>query len=107
MRTTIRIVSAACAGVLLLACSSVVAPPPPAAQQLRAPAEADRYYAQGRGQHAAQRYAEAMQSYRQALQLDPLHVNARNGLAVLYAGQGDYGKAIALWRELVDGSSGS
>lgn len=103
MRTTIRIIMAACSGAMLLACGSAglnpEARPPQAAQS--PPQGADEYYARGRDQHGAQRYAEAMQAYRQALQLDPHHVNARNGLAVLYAGQGDYRQAIALWQSLV------
>ncbi len=61
---------------------------------------ADGYYALGRKQHGARRDAEAQRAYQLALQLDPGHVNAGNGLAVLAAGQGDYPRAIALWQEL-------
>ena len=112
MRTTIKLLSAVCAGTTLLACSSAgVAPAAgqlaPAPAPVSAPALADGYYTLGRNQHAAGRYEDALQSYRQALQLDPRHVNARNGLAVLYAGQGDYGKAIVLWQELVRESAGA
>ncbi|HEU4843972.1 MAG TPA: LytR C-terminal domain-containing protein [Burkholderiaceae bacterium] len=112
MRTTIKLLSAVCAGTALLACSSAgVAPAAgqlaPAPVPASSPALADGYYTLGRSQHAAGRYEDALQSYRQALQLDPRHVNARNGMAVLYAGQGDYGKAILLWQELVRESAGA
>ncbi|NRR30885.1 LytR C-terminal domain-containing protein [Oxalobacteraceae bacterium] len=103
MRLTIRVLTAACSGALLLACGTTgvgVAPVALATAPPPSQATADGYYTLGRSQHAGQRYAEALESYRKALQLDPLHVNARNGLAVLYAGQGDYARAIALWREL-------
>ncbi|MES2113805.1 MAG: LytR C-terminal domain-containing protein [Pseudomonadota bacterium] len=111
MRTTIKLLSAICAGTTLLACSSAGVAPvagqlAPAPAPVSAPALADGYYTLGRNQHAAGRYEDALQSYRQALQLAPRHVNARNGLAVLYAGQGDYGKAIVLWQELVRESAG-
>ncbi|HEX8603761.1 MAG TPA: tetratricopeptide repeat protein [Pseudoduganella sp.] len=96
MRTTSKLVSAACAGALLLACG---------AQPAKAPvpfASADAYYALGRAEHAAQRFAQARRAWEQALQLDPGHADARNGMAVLLAGQGDYGRATALWRTLLE-----
>jgi Tfp pilus assembly protein PilF len=112
MRTTIRLLSAVCAGTALLACSSAgVAPAPgqlaPAPVQARLAAQADGYYTLGRNQHAAGRYGEALQSYQHALQLDPRHVNARNGMAVLYAGQGEYARAITLWQALVHEGAGT
>lgn len=103
MRLTLKILTVAGSGALLLACGTTsvgVAPVAVAPAPLSPQSSADGYYTLGRSQHAAQRYAEALQSYGKALQLDPGHVNARNGLAVLYAGQGDYARAIALWREL-------
>jgi hypothetical protein len=96
MRTTSKLVSAAFAGALLLACG---------AQPTKAPvpfASADAYYALGRAEHAAQRFAQARRAWEQALQLDPGHADARNGMAVLLAGQGDYGRATALWRTLLE-----
>ncbi|PHV08952.1 hypothetical protein CSQ96_00180 [Janthinobacterium sp. BJB412] len=105
MRTTIRLISLACASSMLFACGGMggapafqQAPPP------RPPAagpDADGYYALGRAQHGALRYEAALAAYRRALQLDPAHVNARNGLAVLHAGRGEYAEAIALWRALL------
>ena len=44
--------------------------------------------------------------YQAALQADPRHVNARNGLATLYAEQGDFAKAIPIWQQLTARSGG-
>lgn len=86
----------ACA--MLAACASPVdAPLALAPLSLQA---ADDYYVLGRNQYAARRPADALASYRQALRLAPGHVNARNGLAVLHAANGDYANAIALLRAL-------
>lgn len=96
MNKTARLASAACAGALLLACSG---------QRTAAPvpfASADAYYALGRVEHAARRSAQARRAWEQALQVDPRHADARNGMAVLLAEQGDYGKATALWRALLE-----
>ncbi|GGX90684.1 tetratricopeptide repeat protein [Massilia dura] len=96
MKMTGKMVSTACASALLIACG---------AQPVKAPvpfASADAYYALGRAEHAAQRLAQARRAWEQALQRDPRHAAARNGMAVLLAGQGEYGKAIALWRTLVE-----
>ncbi|HAT32295.1 MAG TPA: hypothetical protein DCW29_16035 [Janthinobacterium sp.] len=103
MRTTIKHLGAACAGAMLMACAGGGQP------LADAPAgpTADGYYILGRADYAARRYAEALRAYRQALRVDPGHVNARNGLAVLYAGQGDYARAIALWRELTVAAEGA
>lgn len=99
MRTSMTMLASACAGVLLMACAGTgvqtVAAPPAAVS-----GSADGYYALGRGQYAALRYAEAMASYRRALEIDPQHVNARNGLAALHAALGDIDAAIALWQAL-------
>lgn len=103
MRTTMRRLGSACAGALLMACSGAVVapsagmPPPSDARQL-----ADGYAALGRAQYEAQRYADALLSYRRAVELAPHHVGARNGLAVIYAGQGELKKAMALWRAALD-----
>ncbi|WGG50269.1 tetratricopeptide repeat protein [Rugamonas sp. DEMB1] len=112
MRTTIRLIGLACASSMLFACSGMggapafqqAAPPqpaPPGPEPSAAGPDADGYYALGRAQHGALRYEAALAAYRRALQLDPAHVNARNGLAVLHAGRGDYAEAIALWRALL------
>ncbi|WP_338769519.1 tetratricopeptide repeat protein [Massilia sp. METH4] len=96
MKNTGKLASAACAGMLLLACGG---------QATKTPvpfASADAYYALGRAEHAARRFAQARQAWEQALRVDPRHADARNGMAVLLAEQGDYGKATALWRALVE-----
>lgn len=96
MNNTARLAGAACAGMLLLACGG---------QRTAAPvpfASADAYYALGRAEHAARRSVQARRAWEQALQVDPRHADARNGMAVLLAEQGDYGKATALWRALLE-----
>ncbi|CDG85693.1 tetratricopeptide repeat protein [Janthinobacterium agaricidamnosum] len=109
MQTSIKYLTAACACAVLMACAGggqPVRPAPlamPAADAAAADnSAADGYYVLGRNQYAAGRRAEALQSYQQALRIAPAHINARNGLAVLYAGQGDYRRAIELWRGLTD-----
>jgi tetratricopeptide (TPR) repeat protein len=91
-----------CSGALLVACSS-----PPVRQEaaLAAATSADEYYLRGRNLQLAHRYDEAIAAYEAALQTDGAHVNARNGLAVAYAEQRDFGKAIPIWRELTRGAS--
>lgn len=102
MRHPGRFLIASCVSAALLACTGTGGPAaPPQPPPLALPQGADGLYAQGRAHHAALRYAEAQQAYLEALALAPRHLNARNGLAVLYAGQGDYPQAIALWRELL------
>lgn len=96
-----HVLAAACAGLLLLSCAGDGHGPAAPLLLSRLQADAvDRDYAQGRSHYAAGRIDEALLSYRRALSADAGHVNARNGLAVLYAGQGDYGRAIALWLAL-------
>lgn len=91
----------ACA--VLAACASPVdAPLALAPLSLQA---ADDYYVLGRNQYAARRPADALASYQHALRLAPGHVNARNGLAVLHAANGDYANAIALLRALTQESA--
>lgn len=95
MHTTARMAGSLCAGALLLACAS----PRP---QVQVPfLGADAYYALGRADHAARRPEPARRHYAQALQVDPAHANARNGMAVLLAEQGDYAEAVKIWRTLV------
>lgn len=105
MRPTVKYLSSACASALLFACADIGprgAPPAPPAQLSGSPDDA---YVLGRQQHMANRYPAAIASYQDALRLDPRHVNATNGLATLYAEQGNFPKAIALWRALTDGSA--
>jgi len=91
-----------CTSALLLACSS---PPlyPDAAQTMSV--RADDHYVRGRNLHLAQRYEEAIAAYQQALQVDGSHVNARNGLAIAYAEQRDFVKAIPIWQALTRGAT--
>jgi tetratricopeptide (TPR) repeat protein len=106
MRPTVKYLSSACAGALLFACADTgprgAAPPVRPAQLAGSPDDA---YLLGRQQHLANRHPLAIASYQAALRLDPRHVNATNGLATLYAEQGNFPKAIALWRELTDSNS--
>lgn len=99
MRTTLKRLSALCAGTLLIACADFGqrAVPP----QSYARADANDAYVLGRAQHMARRFEQAGESYRAALKADPAHLNARNGLATLYAEQGHFAKAIVLWQELI------
>lgn len=90
-----------CAGATLAACAPFGARPvvdaaaPGAGMRL-----ADDAYLAGRNYHLARRYGEARAAYQAALQAAPGHVDARNGLATLYAEQREFPAAIALWREL-------
>jgi hypothetical protein len=91
-----------CCGALLLACSS------PYMRQETASAAvvaADEQYVRGRNLHLARRYDEAIAAYQAALASDPSHVNARNGLAIAYAEQRDFAKAIPIWRDLTRGAT--
>jgi len=92
-----------CGSALLLACSS-----PPLQQEMAqttAAASADDHYLRGRNLHLAHRYADAIAAYQAALTADGSHVNARNGLAIAYAEQRDFAKAIPIWRELTRGAT--
>lgn len=97
--TTLKKLSILCSSTLLLACADLTLRSPTA--QLGADG-AEEAYLQGRQQHLAQHYDEAIKSYQAALAVDERHVNARNGLAALYAEKGDYAQAIPLWRALTD-----
>jgi Flp pilus assembly protein TadD len=99
MRPTVKTLSAACASALLVACADMgqlARPPAPP----RPNVSADEAYVLARQQHLAYRLPAAIDSYQTALRADPRHVNATNGLATLYAEQGNLPKAIGMWREL-------
>jgi Flp pilus assembly protein TadD len=102
IRTPMKTLSVLCAATLLVACAELsgLAPAEPAAAR-----RADDAYARGRQQHLARRYADALRSYQAALAVDEAHVNARNGLATLYAEQGDFAQAIPIWRALTQKAS--
>ncbi|RSZ59382.1 tetratricopeptide repeat protein [Massilia atriviolacea] len=106
-----------CAGALLLACAGPRRelpdtpdapdrpdrPDTPAAAPLRA----EDAYLKGRDAHLARRHAAALAAYRAALARDPAHLKARNGLATLYAEQGDFERAIALWEAMTQEGEGA
>jgi len=96
-RIPLRAVSLLCTSALLLACSGT-----PWLQDAEAPAAAtaDASYLRGRTLYLAHRYGDAIAAYEDALRVDAGHVNARNGLAVAYAEQRDFGRAIAIWQDL-------
>jgi Flp pilus assembly protein TadD len=99
--TTLKRLSALCAGAMLLACANVshhatLHEPPLVA------ANADDAYAIGRNHHLAHRYEEAMRAYRAALSADPHHVSARNALATIYAERREFAQAIPIWRALTE-----
>jgi Flp pilus assembly protein TadD len=105
MRPTVKYLSTACASAMLLACADIGhrgAPLAPLAQVAGSPDDA---YLLGRQMHMANRFPAAIESYQAALRADPRHVNATNGLATLYAEQGDFAKAIGLWRDLTNSSA--
>jgi tetratricopeptide (TPR) repeat protein len=87
-----------CAGAGLVACAPLGGQ---VAFDGAVPAADDAYLA-GRNHHLARRYDEARAAYQSALQAAPQHVNARNGLATLYAEQRDFAAAITLWRALTE-----
>jgi hypothetical protein len=99
MHPTVKTLTAACASALLVACAGVRQPSTTTAP-LRPGVSADEAYALARQQHLASRLPAAIDSYQAVLRTDPRHLNAANGLATLYAEQGDLPKAIGLWREL-------
>jgi tetratricopeptide (TPR) repeat protein len=96
MRPTIKRLSAACAGMLMLACADL------GGNGARASRAADDAYAAARRNHLAGRLADAEAGYRAALAAEPTHLSARNGIATLYAGQGDFARAIPIWQALAD-----
>lgn len=100
MQPTLKYLSVACAGALLIACADVGQRGAPAHMLARTATSADDAYLIGRQQHLAGRFALAAASYEAALRSAPAHLNARNGLATLYAEQGDFPRAIGVWREL-------
>lgn len=104
MRPILKHLTALCAGSLLFACAGPVSRAPSKASLA---ADAEQAYLIGRSYHMALRPAQALTYYSSALRDDPAHLNARNGLAVLYAEQGQVAQAIVLWQELTATAPGS
>lgn len=101
MHTKLKRITLLCTGALLLACADPRGAPAPAdVGASAAPASAAEAYLAGRSAHLAGRLDAALAAYRAALARDPTHLKARNGLATLYAGQGDFARAIALWQAM-------
>jgi hypothetical protein len=105
MRPTVKYLSTACASAMLFACADIGHRGEPVAPLMQRTGSPDDAYMVGRQQHMANRFPAAIESYQAALRIDPRHVNATNGLATLYAEQGDFPKAIALWRDLTNSSA--
>jgi tetratricopeptide (TPR) repeat protein len=100
MRSTIKCLSVVCASTLLFACADLGKRAPAASGAgVRA---ADAAYVEARRHHLAGRLDEAEAGYHGALAADPAHVNARNGLASLYAANGDFRRAIPIWQSLTE-----
>ncbi|WP_426194808.1 LytR C-terminal domain-containing protein [Massilia sp. DWR3-1-1] len=93
MRPTVKTLCAACASALLVACADMGPPG-------RTGISADEAYVLARQQHLAARLPAAIDNYQAALRTNPRHLNATNGLATLYAEQGNLPKAIGMWRAL-------
>lgn len=104
MHPMIKRLTMLCSGALLLACAS---PGPRAPSAANLGAQAEQAYLIGRSYHLAMRPAQAMSYYRLALRSDPTHMNARNGLAVLFAEKGQLSQAVALWQEMTASGAGS
>jgi Flp pilus assembly protein TadD len=111
MKTKLKRLTTVCAGAILFAaCADLGYRPAPSEQRpASASSSANEAYVLGRSLHMARRFEAATASYLAALKADPQHVNARNGLATLYAEQGEFAKAIPIWQQLTreaDGKAG-
>lgn len=108
MKPTLKRLSTVCAGAFLFAACANVGYLPVASEALPAASpSANDAYLLGRSLHMARRFEAATASYLAALAANPQHVNARNGLATLYAEQGDFARAIPLWQQLTQEAAGA
>ncbi len=103
MQKTLKRLSLVASASLLLACAGTTLRLPSAEQ---AAVDAEHAYLVGRTHHLERRPEQALRYYQAALQAAPKHVDARNGLASLYAEQGELDKAIALWESLTESAAG-
>jgi len=101
-RILLPAVTILCAGVLLTACGTAALHRQAAAG---AAAFADEGYLRARNLHLERRYDEAIAAYQSVLAADPNHVNARNGLAIVYAERRAFDQAIPIWRALTGGAT--
>jgi hypothetical protein len=62
----------------------------------------DALYQKGRYYQGQRRYEQALTAYRKALQADPTHIEARNGLAVTLAMQGKLDDAVKEFRAAIE-----
>lgn len=99
MQPIMKRLSVLCAASLLLACATVDKTTLPVTS-------AEESYLLGRSHHMSQHPAQALAYYEAALRTAPHHVNARNGLAALYAEQGQLDKAIPIWEALTTAAHG-
>lgn len=110
MNTRLKRLSAVCAGAFLFAaCADLGHRPIASTEPVPVATSANDAYVLGRSLHMARRFEAATASYMAALKADPKHVNARNGLATLYAEQGEFARAIPIWQQLTrdaDGKAG-
>jgi len=95
MRLMLSRLAAACACLGLAACTTPLAHAPVPAWP-----DADAAYVAGRQHFERGDLPAAQAAYELALRHAPRHVNARNGLAVLYAQRGEHAAAIAQWQVL-------
>lgn len=98
MRASLTYLTIAAAAASLLACADTGQRVEPRRQPVPHYANADQAYLIGRSHHLAQRFEGAIEAYESALALAPEHINARNGLATVYAELGRFEQAIPLWQ---------
>lgn len=107
MNIKVKRLTTVCAGAFLFAaCADLAHLAPAGMQAADVAAPANESYLLGRTHHLARRFEAAQASYMAALQAEPQHVNARNGLATLYAELGELGKAIPIWQQLTREAAG-
>ena len=107
MNLKVKRLTTVCAGAFLFAaCADLAQLPLAGMQPVEVAAPANESYLLGRTHHLARRYQAATASYLAALKAEPQHVNARNGLATLYAELGEFAKAIQIWQQLTREAAG-
>ena len=103
MKLILKRLSLLGAASLLLACAGASLRVPSGEQ---AAVDAEHAYLVGRTHHLERRPEQALSYYLAALHAKPGHIDARNGLASLYAEQGEVDKAITLWEALTESATG-